>query len=177
MAMMQKIKNLFETADKRGQDSVSPAPPNVYTVGLLKPEDLVELMKISLRCFTGSESYNKETFEYLLREPHALGYKAVTEDGSIAGFLFIIANKTSIAHITTIAVAPEHRKRRVAQQLLRHAEKALKTKGLESVVLEVRISNYAAQNLYANLEYVIIQKLVEYYNDKEDAYLMSKSLL
>ena len=175
--MMQKIKELFEPKDSEDQDVVPPAPPTAYSINTLTEDDTLELMRVSLRCFRGSESYNVETFNYLLREPHILGYKAVTSMNAIAGFVFIIANKGMIAHITTIAVAPEHRKRSVAQKLCAHSEKALIAKGLESIVLEVRVSNYAAQNLYSNLDYVIIQKLSAYYNDDEDAFLMSKSLV
>ena len=176
MAVMQKIRELFEPPELYPPETVPPAPPTTYQVKPLTEHHLSELMGLSVRCFRGSETYNRETFEYLLREPHILAYQTVTKEGRIAGFVFILVNKGRIAHITTIAVAPEHRKRGVAQLLLDHTERALFAKDLESVVLEVRVSNRAAQNLYTNRGFVIIQKLPSYYNDGEDAFLMSKSL-
>jgi len=177
MAMMQKIKELFEPADQSVEELIVPAPPTKYSCEPLTNLDTEELMRLSLRCFSGTEAYNRATFEFLLGEPKVLGYKVVTASGMAAGFLFVMANHGNIAHITTIAVAPEHRKRGLARKLLDFAEKALIAKGIESVVLEVRVSNFGAQNLYSRRDYVIIQKLLTYYSDGEDAFLMSKSLI
>ena len=176
MAMMQRIRELFEPKEVVEHEEIVRAAPTTYRIRALESKHRADLMRLSMRCFRGSETYNRETFEYLLREPNILGYQALTSNNAISGFVFVLANTGNIAHITTIAVAPEHRKRGVAQLLLDHIDKALIAKGLESIVLEVRISNYAAQNLYSNHGYVIIQKLNEYYNDGEDAYLMSKPL-
>ena len=177
MAVMQKIRELLEPQDIPNSADVVPAPLTVYQVKQLTASHLSELMRLSVRCFRGSETYNRETFEYLLREPQVLAYQIVTAEKNIVGFVFILINKGQIAHITTIAVAPEHRNRGLAQKLLVYTEKALVAKEFESIVLEVRVSNLAAQNLYANREFVIIQKLSSYYNDGEDAFLMSKSLM
>ncbi|MDH3528771.1 MAG: ribosomal protein S18-alanine N-acetyltransferase [Acidobacteriota bacterium] len=177
MAVMQRIRELLEPRDIPDQNEVVPAPTTTYRVKPLVASDLSSLMRLSVRCFRGSETYNRETFEYLLREPKVLAYQAVTTKNDIVGFMFVLINKGQIAHVTTIAVAPEHRQRGLARQLLSYAEKALISKKFESIVLEVRVSNYPAQNLYSNQDFVIIQKLSSYYSDGEDAFLMSKSLV
>ncbi|NNE68581.1 MAG: ribosomal protein S18-alanine N-acetyltransferase [Pyrinomonadaceae bacterium] len=174
---MQKIRELLELPEVYPRDAVVPAPPTTYKVKPLTVDHLSELLRLSVRCFRGSETYNRETFEYLLREPQVLAYQVMAEEGAIVGFVFVLTNKGRIAHITTVAVAPEHRKRGIARLLLDHAEKALQAKGFESIVLEVRVSNLAAQNLYTNRGFVIIQKLSSYYNDGEDAFLMTRSLM
>ncbi len=176
MAMMQRIRELFEPKEVVEHEDIVRAAPTSYSIKTLTTKDRTDLMRLSMRCFRGSETYNRETFEYLLREPNVLGYQAITSANNISGFIFVLAHSGNIAHITTIAVAPEHRKRGVAQLLLDHIDKALVLRDFESIVLEVRVSNYAAQNLYSNHGYIIIQKLSSYYNDGEDAYLMSKSL-
>ena len=81
-----------------------------------------------------------------------------------------------MAHITTIGIAPEHRKRGLAKKLLKHVEAALLRRNFDSIVLEVRVSNYKAQNLYHQLDYSIIQKVEGYYSDGEAAFLMAKNL-
>jgi len=174
---MQKLRELLEPRDDQSLTDVVPALPTTYQVKPLTSSHLHELMRLSVRCFRGSETYNRETFEYLLREPKVLAYQVVTADSDIVGFVFVLVNKGQIAHITTIAVAPEHRKRGLARKLLVYAEEALAAKNFESIVLEVRVSNYPAQNLYSDRDFVIIQKLSSYYNDGEDAFLMSKSLM
>ena len=173
---MRKLKELFEPADPIPDEEIVPAPPTSYKVRPLTAEHLPELMRLSVRCFRGSETYNRETFEYLLREPRVVSYRALSDPGDLIAFAFVMSRTEGSAHVTTIAVAPEHRKRGVARELLKHSETALLEKGIETLLLEVRVSNYAAQNLYANAGFVIIQKLLDYYSDGEAAYLMSKDL-
>jgi ribosomal protein S18 acetylase RimI-like enzyme len=43
-------------------------------------------------------------------------------------------------------------------------------------MLEVRVGNIAAQNLYREFNYTIAQRLLQYYNNGEDGFLMVKPL-
>ena len=61
-------------------------------------------------------------------------------------------------------------------KLLRHSEKAMEKRGASIVMLEVRVGNLAAQNLYRARNYKIVQRLAKYYNNGEDGFLMVKSL-
>ncbi len=176
MAIVQKIREMFVQAepDSFAEEEVVPAPPTSYEVKALTVDQLREVMLLNMRCFRKGENYTKYTFKYLLTEPNILSYRAVTSEGRMAGFIFVIANDESIAHITTIGVAPEHRKRGIARMLLGRVEKSLARRDYTSLVLEVRVSNAAAQALYRNAGYYIVQRLSAYYNNGEDAYLMSK---
>ncbi len=177
MAVMQKIKEFFIPTDfEEKPEVVIPAPPTTYSIHPLTAKKLNEVLLLNLRCFNRGENYTKETFAYLLNEPNVVSYQIVTASKKMVGFIFIIVNTKDVGHITTIAVAPEHRKRGLARKLLNHGEEALLKKGFDSIVLEVRVSNFAAQNLYSKYGYVIIQKLQGYYSDGEDAFLMSKNL-
>ena len=175
MAVMQKIKDILRPDAIPEREFPAPAEPTTYKVIPLKEKNLKEVLSLNLRCFNQGENYTKQTFQHLLTAPNILGYKIITAENSMAGFIFISVNNESVAHITTIGVAPEHRKRGLAMKLLWHAEKALKNRKFDSVVLEVRVNNYIAQNLYHRLGYTIIQKLNGYYSDGEDAYLMSNT--
>ncbi|MGI8670469.1 MAG: ribosomal protein S18-alanine N-acetyltransferase [Aridibacter sp.] len=177
MAVMQKIKEFFIPAEfEEKPEIIIPAPPTIYSIHPLTKKNLREILLLNLRCFKRGEDYNKATFTYLLTDSDTLGYQLITASKQIVGFVFIVANNKKVGHITTIGIAPEHRKRGLARKLLNHAENVLLQKGFDSVVLEVRVSNFAAQNLYSKYGYVIIQKLDKYYNNDEDAYLMSKFL-
>lgn len=174
---MQKIKEFFIPAEfEEKPEIIIPAPPTIYSIHPLTKKNLKEILLLNLRCFKHGEDYNKATFTYLLTDSDTLGYQLITASKQIVGFVFIVANNKKVGHITTIGIAPEHRKRGLARKLLNHAENVLLKKGFDSVVLEVRVGNFAAQNLYSKYGYVIIQKLDKYYTNGEDAYLMSKSL-
>jgi len=118
-------------------------------------------------------------FEDFYREVvfNQLAFYYVAEvKGFIAGFvgIWLIVDE---AHITNIAVHPECRGKKIGEKLLLHTLEEAKKKGARRVVLEVRVSNYKAQNLYLkhNFRYVGVRK--NYYRDNnEDAFLMEKVL-
>jgi ribosomal-protein-alanine N-acetyltransferase len=155
-----------------------PAAPTVYEIRPLTDKQLKEVLKLNLRCFKAGENYTKYTFSYLLGEPNCLSYRVITPTEQMVGFVFVMASKEDgTGHITTIGVAPEHRRRGLANKLLSHAEEALRKRQISVVMLEVRVSNQVAQNLYREFDYSIVQRLPKYYNNGEDGFLMVKSLI
>jgi ribosomal-protein-alanine N-acetyltransferase len=46
--------------------------------------------------------------------------------------------------------------------------------GCQEVFLEVRVSNFPAQNLYRSLDFTAIGIRTKYYSDGEDAIIMKK---
>lgn len=176
MAVLDRIFNFFVPAQSSEPEVIVPAPPAVYEIHPLTEKHLKEVLKLNLRCFKAGENYTKYTFSYLLNEPKCLSYRIVTPSQQMVGFIFIMLHDNATGHITTIGVAPEHRRRGLAQELLKHAEKALQTRSINTVMLEVRTGNIAAQNLYKEFQYIIVQRLSKYYNNGEDGFLMMKSL-
>jgi ribosomal-protein-alanine N-acetyltransferase len=99
-----------------------------------------------------------------------------TTEGELVSFAFIMINQNGAAHLTTIGVAPEHRRRGIAVRMLEHLERALLAKGIGTIMLEVRVSNHGAQKLYLRSGYSVVQRIASYYSNGEDGYLMMKSL-
>ncbi len=176
MAVLQSLRDLFIASAPRRTEIV-PAPPTVYEIRPLTKRQLREVAKLNLRCFARGENYSRHTFTYLLDNPETLSYRSVTSTGEMTGFIFAMMNPDGAAHITTIGVAPEHRRRDLASRLLAHLEDALRAKGVSTVVLEVRVSNLVAQELYKRRGYASVQLLKNYYSNGEDGYLMTKSLI
>jgi len=176
MAVLQTLRNFFLPTETVEPEIIVPAPADtVYEIHPLTEKLLKEVMRVNLRCFKKGENYTKHTFSFLLNEPTTLSYRVATPTEPIVGFIFVMTSQGT-GHITTIGVAPEHRRRGLAQQMLAHSEEALKKRGFATVSLEVRVSNIAAQSLYRGLGYTIVQRLKSYYNNGEDAFLMVKSL-
>ena len=177
MAVLEKIFNFFTPIQEVEQETIVSAPPTVYEIRPLTDKQLKEVLKLNLRCFKAGENYTKYTFSYLLSEPNSLSYRVVTPTEQMVAFIFVMTSKENgTGHITTIGVAPEHRRRGLANKLLSHAEDALRKRNIGVVMLEVRTSNSAAQNLYREFGYSIVQRLTKYYNNGEDGFLMLKSL-
>jgi ribosomal-protein-alanine N-acetyltransferase len=176
MAIFQSIRNFFIPETVFEPEVIVPAA-TTYEIHPLTEQQLKEVLSLNLRCFKAGENYTKYTFSYLLGEPNSLSYRVVAPTGQMVAFVFVMTNREdSTGHITTIGVAPEHRRRGLANKLLRHAEEALRKRDIGVVMLEVRVSNRAAQNLYRTFDYSIVQRLPNYYNNGEDGFLMVKSL-
>ena len=177
MAVFQSIRNFFVPPTVFEPEIIVPAPPTVYEIHPLTDKQLKEVLKLNLRCFKAGENYTKYTFSYLLSEPNSLSYRVVTPNNQMVAFVFVMTNREDgTGHITTIGVAPEHRRRGLAVKLLHRAEEALRKRGINVVMLEVRVSNRAAQILYNECGYTVVQRLNHYYNNGEDGFLMLKSL-
>ncbi len=177
MAVLQTIRKLFVPLETSELEIVIPAPETQYAIRPLTDKHLNEVLRLNVRCFRNGENYTKHTFNYLLGESRNLSYRVVTNGGEMVGFVFVLVNEDGSAHLTTIGVAPEHRRRRIANRLLAHVEGALHRRRVITVVLEVRVSNTVAQDLYRNLGYTVVQRLAKYYNNGEDCYLMMKALV
>ncbi|MCZ7540605.1 MAG: ribosomal protein S18-alanine N-acetyltransferase [Anaerolineae bacterium] len=94
------------------------------------------------------------------------------QPGEVIGYggCWLIAGE---AHISTIAVHPDHRGQGLGELLLASMLKYAIRLGGEYSVLEVRESNLTAQALYCKYEYTVIGRRRQYYRDNgEDALLM-----
>jgi ribosomal-protein-alanine N-acetyltransferase len=176
MAFLQSIRNFLIPTASRGITVVEPAAPTHYSVKPLVHDNLDEVLRLNFRCFENGENYTKHTFSYLLSQSNALCFQVLTAEKRMAGFLCVLVGEDGIAHITTIGVAPEHRRRGLAGRLLDQLDQVLIEKGVASIVLEVRVGNVAAQQLYKSCGFSITQRLSGYYNDGEDGFLMIKGL-
>jgi ribosomal-protein-alanine N-acetyltransferase len=81
-------------------------------------------------------------------------------------------------HVSTIAVHPDYRGRGLGEVLLAGMLSRGMALKAEYSVLEVRVSNQRALNLYYKYEYKIVSQRKNYYRDNnEDAYLMQLDAL
>ncbi len=177
MAVLETLRNLFAPAAfYREPEVIVPAPPMTYAIRPLTTEHKSQVLKLNLRCFRNGDNYTKYTFDYLLNEPRTLGYRVVTPSDEMVGFAFVMVTVQNAAHLTTIGIAPEHRRRGLAVDLMSHMESALVKRNIGTVMLEVRVSNASAQQLYKRCGFTIVQRVNKYYANGEDCFLMMKSL-
>lgn len=189
MAVLKKIRSrLFSSgagADEDGArlvgDSsaahIASAAGTRFDVRPLTVAQLDEVWRLDQRCFVDGEAYSRETFEYLLTSPESVSYRAVTTGGSMVGFVVGIVEPDATGHITTLGVSSEHRRRGVAQSMLRKVEDGFRRRGVRIMRLEVRSVNTGAQDLYLKLGYSVTQRLPRYYSNGGDGFLMIKSLV
>ena len=176
MAVLETIRNFFIPTFPAEPEVIIPAAPTTYHIRPLTGDHLPEVLRLNIRCFRNGDNYTKHTFAYLLNEPRTLSYRMVTPVDEIVGFAFVMVNENNAAHLTTIGVAPEHRRRQIAVKLLTHIEESLRKREVATIMLEVRVGNATAQDLYRRSGYTVVQRIGKYYNNGEDCFLMMKSL-
>lgn len=95
---------------------------------------------------------------------------ATGADGGIIGYGGILIVETD-AHITTIAVAPEARGRKLGKRLMIALVDRALAGGARHLTLEVRVSNASAQSLYELFGFTPVGRRKNYYKT-EDALVM-----
>ena len=141
-----------------------------FGVYKMKFDDLDDIMKIEEEAFR--MPWSRWMFERELEESKR-SYFLVAKDGNKAigyiGFWQVIDE----AHIVTIAVSNEYRRKGVGTILLASALIVADTLGANKATLEVRVSNTPAQNMYETFGFEIISIRKGFYSDtNEDAYVM-----
>jgi ribosomal-protein-alanine N-acetyltransferase len=117
--------------------------------------------------------YDPPWSETIIRDEMAQAnriYLVVEDDGIIVGFGGVMLVEED-AHVTTLGIAPEHRRRRLGSRLLLALIDRALDAGSRNVTLEVRESNVNAQQLYAQFRFADVGKRRGYYRS-EDAVVM-----
>ena len=182
MAVLKKFRSRWwspsdvEFDSEKKEKTPTPSWGTSYEIRSLTISQLDEVWRLDQRCFIDGEAYSKETFDYLLTAPESVSFRAVTAGGVMAGFVIGLVEPDRTGHVTTVGVAPEHRRRDLAKRLMREVEEGFRKRNVRLVRLEVRTLNMPAQKLYESLGYTISQRLPKYYSNAGDGLLMLKSL-
>lgn len=134
-----------------------------------------KLCEIENQCFD-QEAFTKQQLTCLIMDYNTIGLTALMND-EIAGFALARVNirrNVTFGHILTIDVAPDYRRKGIAQKLLQEIETIIKEKGISECRLEVRENNKAALNLYQKLGYTKIGRLEKYYGTAHGLYLTKR---
>ncbi len=114
----------------------------------------------------------RDAYQHELRDNRLACYLVAREFQRIVGYagMWVILDE---AHVTTIAVDPLQRRRRIGERLLVALIDEAMKRGARWVTLEVRKSNLGAQTLYRKYAFKDIGVRKGYYSDnREDAIVM-----
>jgi len=135
----------------------------------MSKEHIEDVLEIEKRCFT--DPWTKKMFEDELLNPLAY-YIVLVQDEKIvgyAGFWDIIDD----AQIMNVAVDIEYRGKGCGNLIMEDFIKEAKDRNLDTMSLEVRVSNEPAIKLYEKYGFEVQGRRKKYYQDNgEDAYIM-----
>jgi tRNA threonylcarbamoyladenosine biosynthesis protein TsaB len=139
------------------------------TLREFREDDLEAVAALELAIF--SDPWPASFFHSELRQP--MVYARVAErEGRLAGYQMAWLG-AGTGHLANMAVAPDQRRRGIARALMDDLLARARAAGSQSVTLEVRVSNFAAQGLYRGYGFRVAGVRRGYYRDTgEDALLM-----
>jgi ribosomal-protein-alanine N-acetyltransferase len=139
-------------------------------------EDIPQVATIDRATF--ANPWSEASYRYEVTENEAAHFLvALTPPGrrvvGFAGYWLVVDE----AHIATLAVHAEWRRRGLGEQLLAALLQQARALGALSATLEVRAGNAAAQRLYARHAFAEVGRRAHYYQDNgEDALLLTAKL-
>lgn len=122
------------------------------------------------------DKLDEDRYKLMFRKPWIRIFIATSGTAKVGSMVVYISDKKKTARIYSLAIKPSFRKMGFGAALVRKAENLAREKSCKKIVLEVRISNIKAINLYTKLGYTIFGYRKNYYEDGEDAYRMEKVL-
>lgn len=136
-------------------------------------EDLELIKDVLLTDFDDFWNYN--IFKSELLNPNSKHIKAKFQN-KIVGFAGIWEVMDEV-HITNIVTAKSHRNKGIASTMLNKLLEIVSLKSnINSVTLEVNANNLPAKNLYEKFDFKIVGLRKKYYNNIEDAIIMTKEI-
>ena len=140
-------------------------------VKYMQLSDIDDICKVEADAY-GEHHWSRDSFVVELNNNLAKYYVARNEKGELLGYLgaWIIIDE---AHITTLAVAPEHTRKGVAFSLMNCFISDCYKNMVKYITLEVRVSNEPAISLYSKFAFKSLGTRKGYYQDNgEDALIM-----
>lgn len=136
--------------------------------------DLPAIMSIEQASF--HNPWSMTSFQSELQDNEFAHYHCLVCRGEVIGYMGYWAIFDE-AHVTNVAIGPQHRGRGWGQYLLGNVMLHCLQTGITRMTLEVRVSNEAAQHMYAKMGFAAVGVRPGYYTDnREDAVIMWATL-
>lgn len=162
-------------AESRAPRTAIGAIDSTHAIDAMSERDLREVAEIERTC--GLSHWGYEAYRAEMLRPETIMFVARRREASgderLHGFIAarLIGNEL---HINNIAVRPAARRQGIGGALLRAATRSAVQRGAHTILLEVRASNRAAQELYLRHGFQISGRRANYYRTPpEDALVMT----
>lgn len=141
------------------------------TIRKMTVDDVPAVVDLDQKSF--SLPWPERSFKFELKENPASRCWVAELDGKVVGMI-VVWLIVEEAHVATLAIHPDCRRQGIGERLLACALRRLIQEGARNSFLEVRESNFAAQEMYRKFGYEVTGRRRHYYRDNdEDAILMN----
>jgi ribosomal-protein-alanine N-acetyltransferase len=137
----------------------------------LRTADFFRLYEIDQICFEPEIAYSRAELFFHLKHPESLT-RVVELEGAVVAFAVARFLDDLAAHIITLDVVPELRRRGIGSSLLGAIHREFRSRNLAVSILEVDTENEAALKFYRKFCYETVETIRGYYSGRRDAYRM-----
>jgi len=134
--------------------------------------DLETLYQIDRTCFSEDIAFSRTELTFYLNQPKSIA-RVAEGAGRILGFVLARIESPIFAHVLTLDILPDARRRRIGTSLMEELHGMLRERGIKAAILEVATDNVPAQQLYEKMHYQYLGTLSGYYHGRQDAYRMA----
>lgn len=134
--------------------------------------DLPAVMAIEEKSFPSA--WTMDFFQYEIYNPLS-HFLVATLGKTVIGYIvfWVIADES---HVANLAVHPDYRRQNIGDIILKFAIHFSQSKGARLITLEVNEKNIAAIALYGKNEFKQVGKRIKYYENRDDAFILTRSL-
>ncbi len=146
-------------------------PPSILRIEEMRLSDIADVQAIERASFTSP--WPPQAYRSELETNRLATYLVARIDGTVVAYggIWMMVDE---AHITTFAVHPAWRRRRIGERLLITLLDTSLERGAREATLEVRLSNLPARRLYEKYGFRPVGLRPRYYSDDgEDALVMT----
>jgi ribosomal-protein-alanine N-acetyltransferase len=150
-------------------------PPLMMTIEAMRLDDLTAVQAIEQASFT--TPWPPHAYRSEIESNRLATYVVARVDGAVVAYagMWLMVDE---AHVTTFAVHPGWRRRRIGERLLLALLDLAAERRAREATLEVRLSNLAARRLYEKYGFRPVGVRPRYYSDdNEDALIMTTDRL
>jgi ribosomal protein S18 acetylase RimI-like enzyme len=136
-------------------------------------KDLDEIYDLERRTFKKDAFSKKLILNLILKNTFFFKLIDGEHQNNIVGFIIIIQDREDRVNLVNFLIEKKNQQKGCATYLLNYTISKIKQLDkIKSIVLNVNSKNEVAINLYQKLNFRIVQKIENYYRQKESAYLM-----
>ncbi|GFH42006.1 ribosomal-protein-alanine acetyltransferase [Lactococcus hodotermopsidis] len=180
-ALIRDIFKKFEVSDFRRYRTFDEVDLDVVINNALyrisESADIVNFLAIERDVYAGDTPWTFSHFEYEITTDRLAVFLTAEASGRIVGFIGarVIPDKNSV-HLSNLAVATAFQKQGIGSNLVKTVAELMRHLGIDTMSLEVKRDNLAAQAMYRKLGFSTTEILPDYYDNKLDGLWMVKKL-
>ncbi len=137
-----------------------------------KRPDVKRVLEIEIASFSDPYPANILVDIYNL----GAGFLVAQENNRVVGYIIFWIKYEDEGHLISIAVDKNYRRKDVGSKLVETSLEAFKKFDVKVIKLEVRVGNKGARKFYSKMGFKEENIVADYYEDREDAAIMSKIL-